>query len=67
MERARELERLMQRRAEVVGEMKTRGYDVALDLRLTYLDEEFRRRRRAQPTSFVDKTRAAVGRMFVRP
>lgn len=65
MDRTRELEWLTQRRAEVVEEMRTRGHDVALDLRLNYLDEEFRKQR-AKPASIVEKTRA-LGRMFVRP
>ena len=63
MKRARELERLIHRRAEVVEEMKTRGHDVALDLRLIYLDEEFRRER-AKPATFGEWTRDAVGRLF---
>lgn len=65
MDRARELEWLKQRRAEVVEEMKARGHDVALDLRLHYLDEEFRKQRRAKTTSILEKTRA-IGRMFAR-
>ena len=70
MNRAHEIERLVSRRAEVVKEMYAERQNVAVDslavdLRLTYIDEEIRRLR-TKPPSFAEKTRGAVERLLAR-
>ena len=65
MDRARELELLVRRRAELVQRMSGKLDSIEVTLRLTCLDDEIRKKKAEQNPSVLAKTRSAIGRLFL--
>ncbi len=63
MDRARELQKLMGHRAQLVEQMKTGGNVAVLNLRLACVDEQFRKEKSRQ-NSLFEKTRRALEQLF---
>lgn len=64
MDQARELQRLIGHRAELIERMKGRLDSVEVTLRLTCLDDEIRRKKVEHNASVLAKTRSAMGRLL---
>ncbi len=65
MDRARELQRIAAHRAQLVEQMRNGGNVAVLNLRLTCVDEEFRREK-ARQNSLFEKTRRAFEQLLDR-